>query len=146
MNLVRFNSLAPSKNFFDEIFNNFLDSEWDMPKSWAKFNQPLVNLIEEKDAFHIEMAIPGVHKDDVEIKLEKDQLIIKASKEENNEENSKNYARKEFYFGSFEKSFYIPETVNREAIDATFKDGILYVELKKKEEAVEKGPQHIEIK
>jgi len=56
-----------------------------------------------------------------------------------------NYTRKEFFFGNFEKRFHIPETVNREAIEASFNNGVLYIELKKKEEAIDKGPQHIEI-
>lgn len=146
MNLVKFNSFAPTKSIFDEMFDNFFNTDNEVPHSWARFNQPLVNLVEEKDAFHIEMAVPGVNKEEVEIKLEKDQLIIKANREEKHEESEKNFSRKEFYFGQFEKSFYVPDTVDRESIEASFKDGVLLIELKKKEEAIEKGPQHIEIK
>jgi HSP20 family protein len=146
MNLVRFNAIAPKKNLIDEMLDNFFNQDWEMPKSWARFNQPLVNLIEEKDAYRIEMAIPGVNREDVEISLDKEQLIIRANREENHEADQKHFTRKEFYFGKFEKSFHIPETVNRDAIEASFRDGVLHIELKKKDEAIDRGPQQIEIK
>lgn len=147
MNLVKFNSVAPTRSLFDDLFNDFFNVDLDVPqRSMARFRQPLVNVIEDKDAFKIEMAVPGISKEDVAISLEKDQLVVKASKEEQKEEKTDTFSRKEFYFGNFEKNFYIPETIDKEAIDAHFNDGILNITLPKKEEAIDKGPQHIEVK
>jgi HSP20 family protein len=147
MNLVRFNSFAPTKSIIDDMFDEFFNAEMAVPsKRMARFTQPLVNVIEEKESFKIEMAIPGVSKEDVQINLEQDQLIIKSAKEQTETEENDQYTRKEFYYGSFVKSFHLPDTINRDTVEAKFRDGILHIELKKKEEAIEKGPKQIEIK
>lgn len=146
MNMVKFNSFVPGNSIFNEMFDELFSADKTSDRSWARYQEPLVNILEDKEAFMIEMAIPGVDKEKVEIKLDKDQLIIHANVGDKEEEKEINYMKKEFYYGSFEKSFHIPESVEKEKIEASFKDGILYVELRKKEEAIDKGPQHIEIK
>jgi HSP20 family protein len=146
MNLVKFNSFVPGNSIFDEMFDEFFSADKAPGQSWARYQEPLVNILEDKEAFVIELAIPGVEKNEVEIKVDKDQLIIQGKAGVMDEESEIKYMKKEFYFGSFEKSFHIPESVERENINAGFKDGILRIELMKKEEAIDKGPKHIEIK
>lgn len=147
MNMIKFNSLAPRNNFFEDFFDDFFQSDRIMNENrGAKFTDPLVNILEGKEAFTIEMAIPGVKKEDVAIDLNKDQLIIKAVTKESTENEKMEFTRKEFFYGTFEKSYFIPESVDRNAIDAEFRDGVLYIEMKKKEEAIDKGPLQIEIK
>jgi len=147
MNMIKFNSLAPRNNFFEDFFEDFFQSDMMMNENRsAKFTDPLVNILEGKEAFTIEMAIPGVRKEDVAIDLNKDQLIIKAEAKESEENENTEFTRKEFFYGTFEKSYFIPESVDRNAIHAEFRDGVLYIEMKKKEEAIDKGPQQIEIK
>lgn len=147
MNIAKFNSWSPSKSIFEDLFDNFLQEDFGKEiTNSIKFTQPMVNIIEEKDKFQLELAIPGITKDDISIDVEKDQLIISSEMEQVDKEESKNYSRKEFFYGSFRKSFHLPETVNREDINAKFENGILSIDLKKKEEAIDNGPKHIEIK
>jgi len=100
----------------------------------------------------VHLAAPGLQKEDFEIKVEKDQLIVKVTKENkvNDEDNCKEndelkFRRREFNYNSFKKSFHLPKTIDSEAIGAAYEDGILKITLNKKEEAKEKAPRTITI-
>jgi HSP20 family protein len=110
---------------------------------------PSVNVSEDENSFMIEMAVPGMSRKDIQIKVEDDLLTISSEKEEKNEEKvSKNrrYMRREFNYMRFSRAFELPESVNQEKIKARHEDGVLKVELPKKEESVEKAPKQIEIR
>lgn len=110
---------------------------------------PSVNVSEDENSFMIEMAVPGMSRKDIQIKVEDDLLIISSEKEEKNEDKgSKNrrYMRREFNYMRFSRTFELPESVNQEKIKARHEDGVLKVELPKKEESVEKAPKQIEIR
>lgn len=146
MNLVKFNPTVPGNSLFEEFFNNFFETRFPDTPMKPRFSEPMVNVFEEKDAYKMELAVPGLTKDDIKIDIDNDQITIQASKEQKEETQEKNFSRKEFYFGQFVKTFYLPESVDRDQIHASFENGILHVEMKKKEEAVAKGPKQIEIK
>lgn len=146
MNLVKFNPTVPGNSLFDEFFNNFFETRFPETKMKPRFSEPLINVYEEKDAFKMELAVPGLTKDDIKIDIENDQITIQASKEHKEETDEKNFSRKEFYFGQFTRTFFLPESVDRDHIQASFENGILHVEMKKKEEAIAKGPKQIEIR
>ena len=147
MNLVKNNLMSPSANVFDGLFDDFFNSGFSNGNSLQpRFTEPMVNISETKDSFKIELAVPGVKKEAIQLEVEKDRLIVSATEEKNSEKTDDNFSKKEFYYGSFNKSFYIPESVDVKKINASFKQGILIIELKKKEEAIDNGPQHIEIK
>lgn len=104
-----------------------------------------VNIIEAPDHYRIEMAAPGLKKDDFELKMDNGMLTISVKKEWKLEEGHE-FRRREFAYYDFERSFMLPDTVDADKIKATYKNGILTVTLPKKEEAKEKPPRKIEIK
>ena len=107
---------------------------------------PAANIIELKDGYQIELAAPGLDKTDFDVKVDKNTLIIKANFEESSDLKSGDVKRKEYNYSNFTRRFTIDQTIDRSKIDATYENGILNVILGKKEEAIEKGPLHINIK
>lgn len=146
MNTIKINPMFPVKSFsnvIDEIFSKGLN---EFSGNLTSTN-PSVNIKEDKDSYIIDVAAPGLEKQDFNLSLEKDHLIISASKENSQEsEEEGKWTRKEFNFSAFRRSFYIPETVDAENITAEYDKGILSVKLAKKEEVKEKAPKQIAIK
>lgn len=102
---------------------------------WGRsMNMPAVNIADTKEAYELSLAVPGMKKSDFQIDVEGDMITISSEKEESKEENEPKYTRKEYNYSSFSRSFTLPETVNREKIDAAYTDGVLKVTLPKKEE------------
>jgi HSP20 family protein len=106
---------------------------------------PSVNIVEGKDEFRIDVAAPGLGKDDFRIQIDKNVLTVSSEKEEKNEEKEEKFMRKEFSYYSFKRCFSLPETVNADKIRANHKDGILQVFIPKREEAKEKPVRDIKI-
>lgn len=96
---------------------------------------PAVNIAEDSEAFHIELAAPGLDKADFKINMDGDVLTISAEKEIKDQQSEKKYSKKEYSYSSFTKSFTLPEGVDQSKIDANYTDGILSVTVGKKEEA-----------
>ncbi len=105
---------------------------------------PLVNIIETKDDFRIEMIIPGWSKKEINVQLENAQLKISGERDFV-EKEGETYLRKEFDLSKFNRSFQIPDSVNLSKVKANFKNGILIINLAKKEESKELPPRKIEI-
>ncbi len=140
--LARINRTYP--NLFDEFFG--MDY---YPAHYRRNdykNLPAVNITEDDEAYTIEVAAPGLEKKDFKIDLENDVLTIASSKEDRNVENQDHYTRREFSYGSFSRSFTLPDTVESEKISASHKNGILYVNVPKREEAKVKPARQIAIK
>ena len=130
-------------NLVDEFFNNDLFPGFFEPDS--KLSLPAVNITEGKEAFKIEVAVPGLNKEDFRINLDNNVLTISSEKEEKNEEKDDKVMRREFNYCSFTRAFTLPSTVNADKIKASHKDGILTISLPKKEEAKEKPAREIKI-
>ncbi|MDJ1506442.1 Hsp20/alpha crystallin family protein [Xanthocytophaga agilis] len=96
---------------------------------------PSVNITENDRSFEVEMAAPGLHKNDFKINLDNDLLTISAEHKEESKEEKKNYTRQEFSYQAFERSFMLPKSVNAESIQADYTNGILHLVIPKKEEA-----------
>lgn len=124
MTLVKFQP-AP----FQSNLNDFRNAS-----SPAFMSQPAVNILETTNGFCIELAAPGLAKEAFSLKVEKYILTISAKQENKKEEETTTFRRREFGFISFERSFRLPETIDTEAMKATFNNGILSVELTKKPE------------
>ena len=143
-NLIRRNGFTPSKSsFFDDFMMRDLFG-WD---NWSNEGSslPKVNIVETNDEFRVEMAAPGMRKEDFHVELDNDTLTIHSEfSSENNDENS-TYTRREFNYQSFKRSFYLPNTVEADKIKARYKDGILSLEIPKKEEAKRKPVKSISI-
>ncbi|PTX58942.1 heat shock protein Hsp20 [Kordia periserrulae] len=143
MNLVkRRNTDLPS--IFDELFQ----TDWfggTMNPIANRGNIPAVNIKETEDDFSLEVAAPGKTKEDFQLSLDHDVLTI--STEDKKEETTKedNYTRREFSYAAFQRSFKLPQAVNKEEINATYTNGILHVTLPKREEDKVKPKRLIEI-
>jgi HSP20 family protein len=132
MTMMRFNPHSELADLFDDLFGNQKKEKMERRNYDCS---PSTNIMETNEDFKLQMAIPGVKKEDVKIDLEKNVLNITSEKttEETTNENEK-YTRREFVYGTFCRSFTLPETIDTENINAEVKDGILTVVLPKKEE------------
>lgn len=133
MTLVRFNQPLVNK-FFNHEFNKFFNESDNRTLKNNYDSLPAVNVKEDEAGFKIEVAAPGLKKENFKINLQENRLTISASQEEKSEETSEKYTRKEFSFSSFQRTFTLPKNVNGEKIEASYTDGILYLSLPKKEE------------
>ena len=125
-----------ANTLFDEFLKPF-DSFFDMPATrlWNKvFTTPLVNIKEYENEFRIELAVPGMKKDDFKIDIESNMLTVSAETEEKKEDILEGYTRNEYNYTSFSRSFTIPEGIDTEVIMAKYVDGVLKLTLPKKEE------------
>ena len=143
-------TLMKTNAHLSPLFGNFLGKEFnDLFTPSTFFNQdfsiPAVNIVEHENGFRLEVAAPGLKKEDFKINLDKQLLTISAQQEQKEEETTEKYTRKEFSFSSFRRSFTLPQSVNGELINASYTDGVLKVELPKKEEAKVQAPRLIEI-
>jgi HSP20 family protein len=132
MTMMRFNPHSELADLFDDLFGNQKKEKMERRQYDCS---PSTNILETNENFKLEMALPGVKKEDVKIDLEKNILNISSEKqsEEATNENEK-YTRREFVYGTFCRSFTLPETIDTDNIKAEVKDGILTVVLPKKEE------------
>lgn len=147
MNLIKANSFPRTYRGIDSIFDDFFKRTWVDFAATDTFNShPAVNIKESDDGFELELAAPGLLKEDFKVYIDDDSLTISATKEASTEKTSEaGYKRREFNFASFKRSFQLPESVNTETIGANYKDGILYVSLPKREEAKKQPARTIEI-
>lgn len=116
---------------FSSIFN---DSEL-YANAKKSLSLPATNVKESDLNFSLEIAAPGLKKEDFKINLTDNRLTISVEKKEETEEKTDNYHRREFSFGEFSRSFKLPNTVDVKKIEATYEDGILHIALPKKEVA-----------
>ena len=146
MTLVKFNpekgnrSLMPG---FDDIFESILNDTFFQDRMVTRV--PAVNISESNEHFHIEVAAPGLKKDDFKINMEGRVLYISTSQEAEKNNNERKYNRKEYDYNSFVRSFNLPETANVNEIEASYEQGVLCVNIAKREEAKAVNRQ-IEIK
>lgn len=137
MTLVKFknkndNTLA-YRPFFAPLFDDFWGGSSFNDSFAAKI--PAVNIAETDGAYQIELAAPGLAKEDFQLNLEKDILSISVEKQNEHEEKGASYSRKEFSYAAFKRSFVLPETADQEAIQANYTNGVLHIEIAKKAEA-----------
>ncbi len=120
---------------FSDVFdvNRFFEDETWMPRLFKKM--PAANVRETENDFSIELAVPGMKKDDFKLVLENNLLTISSEKEENKKETEGKFTRREYNYESFSRSFMLPETVKSEALKATYENGVLKIAIPKKEEA-----------
>ena len=130
MTLIKWQHRNPLSDMVSNIFDNDLGDFFG-----KRFSDPAANIIENSDSFQLEIAAPGMQKDDFKINLENNILTISVEVEDQKREEGKNYSRKEFYYGSFSRSFTLPKTIDLENIKADYVSGILTIALPKKDEA-----------
>ncbi len=106
---------------------------------------PSVNIKDNKEDYTIELAAPGLNKEDFNVEVEDGTLIISSEKKDEKEDKDENYTRREFSYHSFQRAFDLPDSVKAEEISAEYNDGVLSIQVPKKEEAKEQGRKKIEI-
>jgi HSP20 family protein len=129
----------PLDRFFRNDFLNLWDDEPD--------TIPSINITEEKNAFKIEMAAPGLKKEDFNIDIDRNVLTISSQKESERKEGDgrEGYSRREYNYTSFSRSLSLPENTDSSKIAAKYTDGILTVSIPKKEDAQKNATQKIKV-
>lgn len=113
------------------LFNGLFDDFFMFPTfNEMTVKNPLHDVIETDKEYVVELSLAGVKKENIELNLDNDILTIKAERKENDQ----NYNRKQTFYGKYEKSFTLPDSVNKEDINASFEDGILKLGIPKVEE------------
>ncbi|AMR33393.1 heat-shock protein [Mucilaginibacter sp. PAMC 26640] len=135
MTLVKFNNgLKSNANpFFNDVFDSILNDSFIGDRLVARV--PAVNIAENDNEFHIELAIPGLKKEDFKIALDKDVLSVSAEKKAENNQETKKYSKREYSYNSFVRSFTLPDSADYAKIEADYTDGILTLIVAKREEA-----------
>jgi len=137
MTLVKFNpakqntgSLLPGFNdVFDSIFNDTFFNDR------MTSRVPAANVSESEDHYHVELAAPGLKKEDFKLNLERNVLNISVEQQSENNNTQKNYTKREYSYSSWVRSFTLPDSADAEQIDATYTDGVLKIDIAKREEA-----------
>jgi HSP20 family protein len=143
MTLIRKNyaDWANISNLFDDFFSGDVS---DIPTLRKRSTVPAVNIIEFADKFTIEIAAPGLKKDDFIIDLDNNVLTISSEKEGNEEINGQ-FTKREFFYANFKRAFTLPETADVEKIAAKYENGVLKLDIAKRNEAVIKPKRNINI-
>ena len=117
------------QNWLPTFFNDFFDNDW-MMKTNA--TAPAINVVESDKDYKVEVAAPGMKKEDFNIHLgDNNELIITMEQKNENKEEHKKYLRREFAYSKFQQSFVLPDNIEKEKISASVHDGILTIELPK---------------
>lgn len=134
-NIVKFHPYPSTKTFVNGLFDEFFSRNLADNVGADNFvSHAAVNVLETDEAFKIQLAAPGFDKNNFSLQIENDQLTIEAKHEAKQEETNERYTRREFRVNAIKRSFKLPKTVNQDAINAVYENGILNVTIGKKEE------------
>ncbi len=141
MNLIR-----KQPPFFPSLIDDLINTDWNLKVPTFSGTVPAVNIKELDSQFEIELAVPGMKKDDFEIEVEDGVLSISSTQEEEQVNEKGKFTRREFSYSSFRRSFTLPDSVNPTKIDAAYKEGVLLVLLPKHKEAQPQPKKLIKIR
>jgi HSP20 family protein len=133
---------------FPQLFDDLLTKEFFNSEVKDQNTVPSVNIKETETSFDLELAAPGMNKEDFKVQIENDVLTVSAERQQKNEEKTEDgkYSRKEFSYHSFKRMFTLPENmVESDNVSATYKDGILQLSIPKKEIAKVKAVKEIKV-
>lgn len=135
MTLVKFNDQKRANGYstFNELFDSFFTDGYSVQK--PLYQVPAVNVSETENTFTLDLAAPGLKKEDFKIALEKDVLTISADVKTEEKVEGKKFNKREFSYAAFSRSFNLPDLVDHGNITATYENGLLQVNIPKKEEA-----------
>lgn len=146
MALVKYNPLRELRTMQDQM-NRLLNLSWnhDLPGEDIKEGiwQPAVDIYETGESIVIKAELPDVDQKDIDVRIEDNTLILRGERKHEDEVKKENYHRIERYFGTFQRSFTLPATINQEKVEANCEKGVLTITLPKKEEI---KPKQINIK
>ncbi|MFQ7039118.1 MAG: Hsp20/alpha crystallin family protein [Barnesiella sp.] len=127
-----------TQNWLPSIFNDFFDNDW---MERANATAPAINVIESENDYKIELAAPGMTKKDFNVHIDEDNnLVIAMEKKEQKKEEKKNsrYLRREFSYSKFQQTMILPNDVEKDKITAQVEDGVLTVDIPKRNEEASK--------
>ena len=133
-------TIKRQNNWLPSVFTDFFTDDW-FPMRAVATTAPAINVKENDKQFTVEIAAPGMTKDDFRVQVnDQDQLVISVEKKNENRDEDKNskYLRREFNYMRFEQTLQLPDHVNKEAITAKVCSGVLKIELPKLEHVLEK--------
>ncbi|RJP27384.1 MAG: Hsp20/alpha crystallin family protein [Candidatus Omnitrophota bacterium] len=131
-----FRDLEVIQNEMNRMFNSSLVRWGDrdvglLEGAWS----PAIDIYDSKDNIMVKADIPGMKKDEIEVSVHGDTLIIKGEKKQEKEVKEKDYVRTERFYGSFNRAISLPAAVDASKVNASYKNGVLELVLPKKEEA-----------
>ncbi len=118
--------------FFNDVYSLLNDS---FLNERHASTVPAVNISESENGFEVALAVPGLKKEDIKINLDKNVLSVSAEKKTETTDENKKYSKREYNFSSFSRSFTLPQSADSSKIEAAYVDGILTLNIAKKEEA-----------
>ncbi len=147
MTLVKFNEGKSRTSLmrpgFDDVFESIFNDTFLSDRMVSRV--PAVNISETDGFYHIELAAPGLKKEDFKLNLDRDVLTISAEKQNEQMENDKKYNKREYSYTSFVRSFTLPDSADDDGIEAEYNDGVLRINVAKRADARTSSRQ-IEIK
>lgn len=142
MNIIKTNTPKRTWNegFMPSIFGQLMDDFYSENRM-ANFQNfsPKTDISEDEKAYYLEMALPGMSKEEVKLEIKQDVLIIEGERKFEKDEKGKSFHRIETSYGKFKRSFTLPDPVDREGVDATFELGVLKIVLPKTEKTAPKA-------
>ncbi|HKK88301.1 MAG TPA: Hsp20/alpha crystallin family protein [Saprospiraceae bacterium] len=141
MSLINFNNRSFIPNNWSTALDSFFDDDHFFDKRKRTASLPATNIEETDSAFVVKMAVPGVDKDKLNVEVKDNLLIISSEMEDRQEEEEKNFTRREYSFQSFKRSFALPDNVDEGSIKAIHQKGELVLTLPKSEVETKKSKQ-----
>lgn len=130
-------------SWLPEVFNDFFYNN-NMPKTNA--TAPAINVLENENEYIVELAAPGLRKDDFDISINNDgDLVIKMEKKNEVKDEKAHYLRREFAYSKYEQTLILPDDVNKDEVGARMSDGVLNITLPKLNKTVQKVARQIEV-
>ncbi|MBO6794784.1 MAG: Hsp20/alpha crystallin family protein [Balneolaceae bacterium] len=120
---------------FDDLFNEFFSNAPSYKKDGF---MPSVDISETENQFELSVELPGMKKEEIKVDLENGRLTISGERKFENKDNGKNYHRVESRFGTFTRTFHLPDSIDEDSIAAKYADGILNITIDKSEDKVKK--------
>lgn len=138
MTLIRYN--RPNSNVMSKRFSDIMDEFFNDAVNNTRSNSfmPSIDISETDTQFQITAELPGMKKEDISIDLEQSRLTISGERSFQNEEEGKKFHRVETQYGSFNRSFQLPDNVDEESVKASYEDGLLNISIDKSEDKVKK--------
>jgi HSP20 family protein len=127
------------------LWSSLFDDDFFPVVSGRNTSMPAVNIKEDEKNFTLDLAVPGIDKKDLKIEINEDVITISSEHSDEKADNRDDFKRKEFSYTTFCRSFYLPENVSKDKIEANYKDGILSVVLPKDEEEKAKLTREVKI-
>jgi len=127
------------------LWSSLFDDDFFPVMSSRSSSMPAVNIKEDEKKFTLDLAVPGIDKKDLKIEINEDVLTISSEHQDEKTQENGDFKRREFSYTSFCRSFYLPENVSKDKIEANYKDGILSVVLPKQEEEKSKLTREVKI-